>query len=136
MGAPAVTDAVPFGGVDRASLLALAAAAEANSEHPLARAVVDAAGAERSSGPGRDRVRVARRAGAWPRPSTGGRCSSGTGPSSRSGASPSPTVPRPPSGGLEEAGRTAVLVASGGEAVGILAVADPVKPTTARPSRP
>ncbi|MDX1418427.1 MAG: heavy metal translocating P-type ATPase [Rubricoccaceae bacterium] len=39
LGAPRLTDAVPLGG-DEASLLALAAAAEAQSEHPIAGAVV------------------------------------------------------------------------------------------------
>ncbi|MBI1291219.1 heavy metal translocating P-type ATPase [bacterium] len=43
-GKPAVVDVVPLGGLDRDRLLALAASAEHGSEHPLARAVVAAAG--------------------------------------------------------------------------------------------
>jgi len=39
-GRPAVTDVVPLNGMDEAGLLALAAAAEARSEHPLAKAIV------------------------------------------------------------------------------------------------
>lgn len=131
MGAPAVTDAVPFGGLDRPALLALAAAAEANSEHPLARAVVAAAGAEgvpvtaatafesltgrgvAATVDGRE-VLVGSRALLVER---GVALPDGTEATLRA---------------LEEAGRTAVLVAAGGEAAGILAVADPVKPTAAR----
>ena len=42
-GAPAVTDVIPWGDRTRAEALALAAAVESRSEHPLARAVVEAA---------------------------------------------------------------------------------------------
>lgn len=42
-GRPTVTDLLPAAGIDPDELLLLAAAAEASSEHPLARAVVDAA---------------------------------------------------------------------------------------------
>lgn len=45
-GAPAVTGVEPVDGVDAQRLLALAAAAEADSEHPLARAIVATAAAE------------------------------------------------------------------------------------------
>ena len=43
-GAPTVTEVETVEGVDRDELLALAAAAESDSEHPLARAIVGAAG--------------------------------------------------------------------------------------------
>ncbi|MCX2726639.1 heavy metal translocating P-type ATPase [Thermomicrobium sp. 4228-Ro] len=43
VGRPSVTDIVPLTGWERADLLALAAAAESRSEHPLARAIVEAA---------------------------------------------------------------------------------------------
>ena len=43
-GRPAVTDIVPFDGADEAGLLAAAAGVERLSEHPLARAIVAAAG--------------------------------------------------------------------------------------------
>src|SRR6266702_2037697 len=42
-GRPSVTDIIPAEGVDEAEVLRLAAAADAQSEHPLATAVVDAA---------------------------------------------------------------------------------------------
>jgi len=44
-GEPALTDLIPADGIAESELLALAAAAEASSEHPLAAAIVDAAGA-------------------------------------------------------------------------------------------
>ncbi|BBG05518.1 copper-translocating P-type ATPase [Pseudonocardia saturnea] len=44
-GQPTVTGVEPAGGREADAVLALAAAAEADSEHPLARAIVDAAGA-------------------------------------------------------------------------------------------
>jgi Cd2+/Zn2+-exporting ATPase len=49
-GAPEVTDVVPLGGVGRERVLALAAALEAGSEHPIARAVVRAAGEAGAAG--------------------------------------------------------------------------------------
>jgi Cu+-exporting ATPase len=45
-GKPELTDLVPTGSFDRAGVLRLVAAAEAQSEHPIARAIVDAANAE------------------------------------------------------------------------------------------
>ena len=42
-GRPSVTDVIPAAGVEEAEILRLAAAADAQSEHPLARAVVEAA---------------------------------------------------------------------------------------------
>ncbi|WP_240606970.1 heavy metal translocating P-type ATPase [Microbacterium sp. Gd 4-13] len=51
-GAPAVTGIEPVDGVDADELLALAAAAEADSEHPLARAIVNAAKEKNLTVPG------------------------------------------------------------------------------------
>ncbi|MFS0703278.1 copper-translocating P-type ATPase [Cellulomonas sp. 179-A 9B4 NHS] len=45
-GAPTLTGAAPVAGVEREDLLRTAAAAESDSEHPLARAIVAAAGAD------------------------------------------------------------------------------------------
>jgi len=50
-GRPRVTAVRPAGGVDAARLLALAAAVERSSTHPLARAVVAAAGAAGAPAP-------------------------------------------------------------------------------------
>ncbi len=43
LGAPIVTNIIPFGNIDEMELLQLAASAENNSEHPLAGAIVNAA---------------------------------------------------------------------------------------------
>ncbi|RKT36821.1 Cu2+-exporting ATPase [Microbacterium sp. AG1240] len=51
-GTPAVTAINPTGGIDADELLALAAAAEADSEHPLARAIVNAAKQKQLTVPG------------------------------------------------------------------------------------
>ncbi|MFS0733874.1 heavy metal translocating P-type ATPase [Microbacterium sp. 1P10UB] len=51
-GTPAVTAINPAGGIDADELLALAAAAEADSEHPLARAIVNAAKEKHLTVPG------------------------------------------------------------------------------------
>nr|WP_156459085.1 heavy metal translocating P-type ATPase [Microbacterium sp. Leaf151] len=51
-GTPAVTAIDPAGGIDADELLALAAAAEADSEHPLARAIVNAAKEKHLTVPG------------------------------------------------------------------------------------
>ncbi len=130
MGAPAVTDAVPFGRVDRATLLALAAAAEADSEHPLARAIVDAAGAEGVPVPAA--TAFASVTGRGVAATVDGReVLVGSRALLEERGVALPDGAEATLRALEEAGRTAVLVAAGGEAVGILAVADPVKPTTA-----
>ncbi|AFZ69283.1 copper/silver-translocating P-type ATPase (plasmid) [Deinococcus peraridilitoris DSM 19664] len=51
LGQPAVVDVVPLGKFDRADILRFAAALESSSEHPLARAVVNAAEAEHTELP-------------------------------------------------------------------------------------
>ncbi|MEN6342385.1 MAG: heavy metal translocating P-type ATPase, partial [Methanospirillum sp.] len=132
MGAPAVTDAVPLlGAADRATLLAFAAGAEANSEHPVALAIVDAARAEEVAVPA---------ASAFGSVTGRGVTATVEGKEVLVGSRVLleergvilPDGAEATLRALEEAGRTAVLVAIGGEIAGVLAVADPVKPTTAR----
>ena len=97
-GAPAVTDAVPFGGCGPGG--PSRTRGRSRGELPSTRSA------------GRSRTRPARRGsrsrprahsrrsrgGEWPRPSTDVRCSSGAVLSSKNGVSSSPTAPRPPSG--------------------------------------
>ncbi len=120
-GTPRVTEirTLPGSGLDEDGLLALAAAAEQPSEHPLARAVVDAA-RERclslpetldfSSAPGQGvSVTVAGRTVQVGSPA---RLSDATGPASAAVAE------------LEETGQTAVLVLRDDSPVGVIGIAD------------
>jgi cation-transporting P-type ATPase J len=124
-GSPSLTTIhpIPHGGADvltEAELLGLAAAAERPSEHPLARAVVDAArraglaiapAAEFTAAPGRGvRARVA------------GRLVEVGSPGHLGDAGDRPT--RAAVTGLEDAGQTAVLVRVDGRVAGVLGLAD------------
>ncbi|MFH9059611.1 heavy metal translocating P-type ATPase [Streptomyces coeruleorubidus] len=128
-GSPRVTDVRPLtgSGLDEAALLTLAAAAERPSEHPLARAVVDAArergldlpGAEDfTSAPGVGVTAVVNGRGvAVGAPA---RLLDGTGSTVTAVA-----------GELEESGRTAVLVLVDGVPAGLLGIADRLRPDAA-----
>jgi heavy metal translocating P-type ATPase len=129
-GTPRVTDVVPLdetrlGGHE---LLAMAAAAEGSSDHPLARAIVAAA---------RDwQVTVPRAEDSGSRP--------GRGVSARVGSrrvavgSPAMLTDRSDArieasiSGVEELGRTAVVVLIDGRAVGVLGLADQLRPDARR----
>ncbi|MGW4322634.1 heavy metal translocating P-type ATPase [Streptomyces sp. NPDC004684] len=127
-GAPRVTDVrpLPGAGLDEDVLLALAAAAEHSSEHPLARAVVDAARERRlrlpealdfTSTPGRGVSATIE--GRTVEVGSPARLPAATGPASAAVAE------------LEEAGRTAVLVLRDGIAVGVIGLADRLRPDAA-----
>ncbi|MFD4502338.1 heavy metal translocating P-type ATPase [Streptomyces sp. NPDC058457] len=128
-GTPRVTDIRPLtgSGPDEQELLRLAAAAEHPSEHPLARAVVDAA---RSRG-----LDIPAAAGFASAPGTGvtavvaGRRIEVGSPArlpADGSAHPPATVAAVTAvaAGLEEQGRTAVLVMADGTPVGVLGIAD------------
>ncbi|WP_017557644.1 heavy metal translocating P-type ATPase [Nocardiopsis baichengensis] len=125
-GAPRVAEVRPLGGGDRASLLALAAAAERPSEHPIARAVVEAAHEEGveaasarnfTSAPGEGvRAEVDGAAVAVGSPARL-LAQDGSGP----------VAAREEARALEEQGRTAVVVLRDGLPVGVLGVADRVR---------
>ncbi len=128
-GRPALTDLIPVPGQDPDAVLALAAALEARSEHPLGRAVVAAAEARG----------LARR---WSRPWR--RCRASASPG-RPAAAPSligaerlmarhgiaTTDLAPQAVRLAEAGASPVYVAVDGRLAALWAVADPVKPGAA-----
>jgi P-type Cu+ transporter len=128
-GTPAVTDVVAFGGASRADVLRIAAALEQGSTHPLARAVLAAARGEGiepppvheyASVPGKGaRGRVAADAGEARVGSLDYLAESGA------------AVPAEIAAPLLRAGRTIVGVAVGGRAVGILGLADRIRPTSA-----
>ena len=128
MGRPEVTDVVTDG-MDAEQMLALAAAVEAESEHPLAAAIVAHAAAR----------------GVPARTATGFRNVPGHGATAQvagrrvlvgtpkllaeEGVEPGPLAARRDE--LAADGRTAVLVAVDGRTVGVIALADAVRPTSA-----
>jgi heavy metal translocating P-type ATPase len=127
-GRPELTDVYVTPGVDEDETLALVAAVEAPSEHPVATAIVAAArarGVRRAAAEGFEAVpgfgvsgtvegrRVAVGAGRFMR---------------RLGVAVGPLEGR--AAELSDAGKTAMFVAVDGEAVAVLAVADPIKPST------
>ncbi|WP_033221039.1 heavy metal translocating P-type ATPase [Kitasatospora phosalacinea] len=120
-GTPRVTDVrpLPGSGLDEDGLLALAAAVEHRSEHPLARAVLAAA----------------RERGLTPAAATDFASTPGVGVSATvAGHAVAVTAPTGPLAGvaeLEAAGRTAVLVSRDGAPVGVLGVADRLRPDAA-----
>ncbi|MEJ1160016.1 heavy metal translocating P-type ATPase [Prosthecomicrobium sp. N25] len=127
-GHPAVTDVVALGG-DAEEMLRLAASVQASSEHPLAKAVVAAA----------------RRHGLALSPARGFRSHTGRGVGAEVDGRPvaignlalmqelgvdtrlfAQDLAR-----LEGEAKTAVMVARGGEVLGLLAMADPIRPESA-----
>ncbi len=130
-GTPRVTDVRPLTGMEPDQLLALAAAAEHPSEHPLARAIVDAA---------RDRglaLATARDFTSAPgigvsATVAGGAVAVGAPARLLNGAAdPASAHAALVAGELEEDGRTAVLVELDGVAVGVLGIADRLRPDAA-----
>jgi len=128
-GRPEVTDLVCAAGVDESRLLSLAATAESHSEHPLAGAILRAAAARAiavatpddfSAVPGQGVVAVA-----------GGQVLALGTPSflRAQGADPAPFEDA--RARLEHAGRSVVGVASNGVLLGLVAVADTLKPGAA-----
>ena len=129
-GRPALTDLVPAAGLDRAALLAAVAAVEAKSEHPVARAIVAAAEAE----------------GLTPAPVAGFAALAGRGVQGKVagqdvtvgsarlmaeiGAAPDAGA-EAQAAGLAAEGRTVLFAALDGRFAGLLAVADPVKESSA-----
>ncbi len=126
-GKPAVTDVLPVDGATRERLLSVAAALERGSVHPLAQAVLAAA---------RDVALL---------PSSDFKSVAGKGATGRVGvesvtaivgspaflAEHGVTLPVEPAATLQRAGKTVVAVAAGGSALGVIALADRVRPTSA-----
>ena len=129
VGKPAVTDIVPAEGVDEDTVLSLAAAAERDSEHPLAGAILDSA-AER----GVTRIGVS---GFEAVPGHGIRVSFGSRPirvgkrAFLEAAGIDPGALDDAAARLADDGKTPVYVAIGERAAGVIAIADPVKPDSA-----
>ena len=122
-GTPQVTDVVPYG-LTRDDALGLAAALEENSEHPLARAIVAAAA------PGNPTVNRKKASNFKSLPGHGvegevdGRMLR-LGSPSWLGLAADPAV-----GGLQQGGKTVMVLAEGETALALFAVADALRPTS------
>ncbi|CAM5308449.1 heavy metal translocating P-type ATPase [Streptomyces atroolivaceus] len=132
-GTPRVTDIHPLAGsgLDEDALLSLAAAAERPSEHPLARAVVDAARSRDLSVPEmRDFTSTP---GVGVTASVHGASIAIGAPSRLSDARDDPAAVHASAvaAALEDGGRTAVIVRRDGLPVGVLGVSDRLRPDAA-----
>jgi Cu+-exporting ATPase len=128
-GKPALTDIVPLGDLDEAGLLRLAAAAESDSEHPLASAVVAGArkrGIELPAATGFDSI-----TGKGIQATVDGQTVLVGAPRLLTEAGIDISAAEPVVADLSGRGRTPVLVAVDGRTAGALAVADTVKPESA-----
>ena len=125
-GRPTVTDVVPLGRARRAAVLAAAAGVEARSEHPVGRAIVDAAQREGLTPAPADRVEAL--TGEGIRARLGGRAVvvGNARLMAREGFDTATALEA--LGRLEAEGKTAVLLAEDGRVSGVLAVADTVRP--------
>jgi Cu+-exporting ATPase len=126
VGKPTVTDVVPASGVDEADVLAVAAAVEQGSEHPLGEAIVS----------------EAKTRGLALRPLNGFRAVGGFGVEAQDTAGRivlgtarfmmargiDVSALEAPARELAAAGKTTVFVGAGGRALGLIAVADRLKP--------
>ena len=126
LGKPAVTDIVPAAGVGSADLLALAAAAERDSEHPLAAAIV-AAARERGIEPAPPTAFEAD-AGRGVRATVTGRTVLVGKGALLEAAGIDAAGFAPDAARLADEAKTPVFVAVDGRPAGLLAIADPVKP--------
>ena len=129
-GHPVLTDVLSLGGASRAEVLRTAASLEQGSAHPLAKAVLSAAKVE----------------GIDPAPITNfvavpGKGAQGTLEGASIGsllgsldylADSGVAVPRDACAAMLAEGKTLIAVASGGQAIGVLALADAVRPSSAQ----
>jgi P-type Cu+ transporter len=125
-GRPALTDVVPAGGVEADRLLAVAASAELRSEHPLAAAVVQ--GARERGLALTEPEDFAAVAGRGVVAVLGGRATVVGSAELLAGQGVDTAALAPGLERLEQAGRTVFAVAQGGTALGLIAVADTLKP--------
>ncbi|HEY8623499.1 MAG TPA: heavy metal translocating P-type ATPase, partial [Casimicrobiaceae bacterium] len=126
-GRPEVTDVLPLNGATRERLLGVAAALEQGSVHPLAQAIVAAA---RDIAPltVSDFVSVA---GKGARGRVGAESGEAMIGSLSFLADHAVTLPAEPAASLQRVGKTVVAVAVGDSVLGLIALADRIRPTSA-----
>jgi Cu+-exporting ATPase len=128
-GKPALTDVVVLADADEAAILTLAAALEKGSEHPLAEAIV--AGAKAKGIDAGDTKEFEAVTGKGVQGIVGGRKVALGNAAMMRDMGLNTDVAETPADALRASGKTAMFVAADGVLVGIVAVADPVRESTA-----
>ena len=128
-GVPALTDVVVLAGADEAAILTLAAALEKGSEHPLAEAIV--AGAKARGIEAGDTVGFAAVTGKGVQGTVGGRKVALGNAAMMQDLGLVTSAAEAQADTLRATGKTAMFVAVDGVLAGIVAVADPVRDSTA-----
>jgi Cu+-exporting ATPase len=128
-GRPVVTDVVVASGVDESALLGAAASVERLSEHPIARAIVERA--DGLSLPRPDAVGFTAEPGHGARAHVDGREVLVGTAAFVAESNPIPPALAAAATRLADAGKTLAFVAIGGRALGVIAVADQIRATSA-----
>ncbi len=130
VGSPQVTDLVAAEGVSQEDLLTAAAAAERGSEHPLGEAIVEEAGRRGLTLPDIKRFQSHTGLGIEAELADGQAVRVGRRDLARQAGTDTSALDEVFER-LQDEGKTAMLVASGGKALGVVAVADALKPGAA-----
>ena len=130
MGKPKLTDTVSLGDVTEAEILSLAAALERGSEHPLAEAIVE--GAEEQGAARQDAADFEAVTGKGVRGTVGGRAVALGNTAMMQEMGLETTQAEEKADALRAEGKTAMFIAVDGALAGIVAVADPIKDSTAQ----
>jgi Cu+-exporting ATPase len=133
MGKPKLTDTVALGDVTEADILSLAAALERGSEHPLAEAIIE--GAEAQGATRQEATDFEAVTGKGVRGNVGGRAVALGNTAMMQDMGLETTQAEEKADALRAEGKTAMFVAVDGALVGIVAVADPIKDSTAQAIR-
>jgi Cu+-exporting ATPase len=133
MGKPKLTDTVALGDLAEADLLSLAAALERGSEHPLAEAIVE--GAEAQGAPRQEATDFDAVTGKGVQGRVGGRAVALGNAAMMREMGLDTAQAEAKADALRAEGKTAMFIAVDGALVGIVAVADPIKDSTAQAIR-
>ena len=130
MGKPKLTDTVALGDVEKADLLSFAATLERGSEHPLAEAIVD--GAKAADAARQEATNFEAVTGKGVRGNVGGRAVALGNSAMMQEMGLNATKAEAQADALRAEGKTAMFIAVDGALAGIVAVADPIKESTAQ----
>ena len=133
MGKPVLTDTVVLGALDEATILTLAAALEKGSEHPLAEAIVEGAAAKGIAAGATEGFEAV--TGKGVRGTVTGRAVALGNAAMMQEMGLQSASAEGQADALRANGKTAMFLAVDGVLAGIIAVADPVKPTAAEAIR-